>query len=299
MGTLIRPGGVDTPDSNPNVAEEALKKAGIDAEVINASVGGYSLHQERLYFEETLFLSPDMVVFIIYVGNDYKDILIQASPHLSVKKNGEVTTHSPVADRPKTWLDRLQQRSRALGRARATWKTSHNEEVVLTPLRQIAKMSHGVVWKSMDQVDYFQRYPERVDISSAAHKHEIQEIARIAAEHDIECHFVILPSKYQIKPESDAAALELGEELLGLYPEDKFEDRVRKEIRTILNDQGVSYLDPDDDLIQRDMQLYWTKGHHLNVEGCAIVGELIAKDLVRTKFSVDIQAPTRSYIPKN
>lgn len=274
-------GAVDTPDSIPNAAEAALNKMGIDSEVLNAGVGGYSLYQERLLFEEMLYLSPDVVVFVLYVGNDYKDILLQASPHLSIDSRGEVITHPPPPAAPETWINRLQRRSWAFQRARAVWNSSREDEFALTPLQRIAKTHRGVVWQSMDQADFFKRYPKRFQDSSTIHAHEVREIARSAAENNIELYFVILPSKYQIEPETNVSGFALGERLLDLDPHDKFEDRVRENFRAILDAQHIPYLDPYDRLIQSDRQLYWTSGHHLNIEGCAVIGELLAEDLMR------------------
>ena len=286
LGDSFTEGHVDTPDTIPNVAERILNGHHIDAEVLNAGVGVYSLYQERLLFEELIDLSPELAVFIFFAGNDYLDAMPWdgGSPQLRFGPDGAVQV-VPVPPRPeKTLDDFLAEHSwflqHAVRRLSRMWRSHTIDESTLKLYeRQLLRLDYGTVGSGMQQTAYFKQYPERFEICSRLHAHVVQEIKQLAAEHDIELLFIILPNKYQVERETLLEGFELAERDIGLDPNDKFEDRVGDDFHRILDEAGIACLDPYDQLLRDDRQLYWVSGQHMNKEGCEVIGELLAEDL--------------------
>lgn len=286
LGDSFTEGHVDTPDTIPAVAERILNDGGIDSEVLNAGVGRYSLYQEFLLFEEMIDLAPEIAVFIFFTGNDYIDMLPWpgVAPHLRVDADGQVQVQ-PVPPPPEKTMDEilaeyswfLQHSVRRIG---SIWSRYSIDETTLDEYERLVKgLDHGSVGQGMLQAAFFKEYPERFEESSKLNAYVVREIKRISAEHDVHLLFVVLPSKYQVERETFLEGFERAEQHIGLDPDDKFEDRVGKDFRRILDEERIPYVDPYEELVADDRQLYWTSGHHLNRLGCAVLGQILADDL--------------------
>jgi hypothetical protein len=263
-------GVVNNKDSFPNIAESLLNKDKPQfVEIINAGVGHSSLYQQFLLFKRLLYLKPDMVIFTFYIGNDYLEIVRSTSPHLAIE-NGKITPAS----------------------AQWTFSKWVNNSLILRffrrldprPLMQAIRVKRFAMWQSLQQSYYFTMGPGNFYEVSKMHNYVVQDILKTAQKTNINVLFIVLPTKYQIEGESDLENFSKIEAILHFSPENKFDDKVRIDFLSILENNSASFLDPYEKFIQSkkstkprsSKSLFWYADHHLSEEGHKQLGEHLA-----------------------
>jgi lysophospholipase L1-like esterase len=263
-------GVVENPQSFPHQAERMLDSSGVKAELINAGIGHTSVYQQSLHLRRLLYLNPDAVVFTLYAGNDYMEILWKHLPHLAVEADRVV--EEPALERPMTdqWIDhsiilRVLRRLDTRPRARAERRNRY------------------AMWQSLAQAELFQREPNKFDTAAQLHRHVFGDLKRLAAAGRFRLLMVILPTKYQVEYASCAEDFQEMEALLDLDSTLSWDDRVRRDLRAALDEHAIPYYDAHDDFRRQagagGPLLYWNADHHLSEEGHALLGRYLAKSL--------------------
>ncbi len=263
-------GVVENPQSFPHQAGRMLDSSGIKAEIINAGIGHTSVYQQSLHLKRFLYLKPDVVVFTLYSGNDYMEILWKHLPHLAVKAGRVV--EEPALEKPMTdqWIDHsiiLRVLRRLDTRPRA----------------QAERRNRFAMWQSLAQAELFQREPNQFDTAARLHRHVFGDLKRLAAAGRFRLFMVILPTKYQVEYASCAEDFHEMEALLDLDSTLSWDDRVRRDLRTALDEYAIPYYDAHDDFRRQTgaagPPLYWNADHHLSAEGHALLARYLARSL--------------------
>lgn len=277
-------GVVDNAFSFPNLTEQELtKRTGKAFEIINAASGHTSLYQQSLHLEEWLHLRPDKAVFVFYTGNDYLEIQWTFIPHPGLDEENQLIA-LPAVDEPVDW-------------------TAHS--VILRVIRRFdnsvkmkaERINRYAVWQSLSQANYFREHPGAFEISSRLHDATLKKIKRLSEKHHLDLLVLVLPTKYQVEPESDSSSFRRLEELFGLSSGDNMDDRVRLDFRRLLESNEVTYIDLYDSLktIAREkpgLPLYWNSDHHLSERGHGEVAR------IWTEYEIArIQAKQKVYSP--
>ncbi len=270
-------GVADNPDTFPNVAERELRDEGLDVEIINAGMMTYSPYQQALLFEQTLHLEPDLAVFTFYCGNDYLDLLSKSKPHIVADEStGAIVEYPPPAPPDKSFLESAADRSALVY---ALVSALSEPEPAATPpekMRRALEIDTGAVWQSLNQ-GY--KLPHRFEEASRLNAYVVDRIQRVAERESIAVSFLVLPTAYQIRPETAKEAFVAIEEIFGLNPEDKIDDRIAADVSRLATEHGIPVVNPSEPLASAPEAVYWRFDQHLNIEGCRIVGEALAKHL--------------------
>ncbi len=259
-------GVVDNELSFPNLTENHLNLENSDfVEIINAASGHSSIYQQSLHLEEWLHLKPDKVIFVFYTGNDYLEMLWKFIPHPDLNERGQLIA-LPAEDQPADWVSY----SIVL---RLIRRFDHSVKM------QAEKINRYAVWQSLSQAYYFKEHPVEFEQSSRLHDASIKKIKRLSTQNNFELLFLILPTKYQIEPDTDSSSFRRLEQLYGLSPNEKTDDRVRRDFLALLRQNEISYLDLYDSLLTASQEkpanpLYWNSDHHLSESGHAVVARI-------------------------
>ncbi len=252
-------GVVNNAFSFSNLAEEELtRRTGKTYEIINAASGHTSLYQQSLHLEEWLHLRPDKVIFVFYTGNDYLEIQWTFIPHSGLDEKNQLIALS-AENAPFDWTAR---------------------SVILRVIRRFdnsvkmkaERINRYAVWQSLSQANYFKENPGSFERSSQLHGATLKKIKRLAGEHRFSLLVFVLPTKYQIEPETDSLSFPRLEELYGLSSEDKADDRVRLDFKGLLEKNEIDIIDFYDSLKTAarnhpDRPLFWNSDHHLSERG--------------------------------
>lgn len=274
-------GAVDNEDSFPHVAQRVLADHGIDAEVLNAGVGMFSLYQQLLFFERCLDLRPEIAVFVLYTGNDYVDLTLHTLfPYLTVE-NGVVVEHPPLSPAPSL-RDFLSKRSALVSWLRRTLPRLNPR--ARSGVEKAQRLSAHAMGQSLFQAYYFTRlHPERLEETSRLQRYVVERIVEETRRNGVRTLFVVLPSKYQIERDADPALFSELERLLGLDDRRRFEDEVRRDFLRILSGAGADAVDPYEEFAEARArgggELFWRSDHHLNDRGHRLLGRILAAKL--------------------
>jgi hypothetical protein len=249
-------GVVNNKDSFSHVAETLLNSEGHETvEVLNAGIGLSCLRQHAKLFERLRFLQPDVVVFTIFVGNDYADIL-----------------HSPE---PPTLYDRWSRYSVILRGLR---------HLDFSPRMRAERVNRYAMWQSLAQADYFQQHPEDMGRASQLHKELLGALAAECRQVSIRFLVLIMPTKYLVERQQQSDDFAAIERLLGLDPERRTDESIRSDLRVMLTSLRIPFIDLYP-LFSSNIdstgarQLFWKADHHLSEWGHAITGRALADSI--------------------
>jgi hypothetical protein len=139
------------------------------------------------------------------------------------------------------------------------------------------------VWQSLNQAYFFEEQPDRFAVASDLHRQLVTELIDTTRRHGSRLLFIILPSKRQVERHTAEAVFAETEAVLGLAADAKWEDAVRDDLRAMLTAAGVPFVDPYDVFREHALSggepLYWSKDHHLDIGGHALLASLLAEEL--------------------
>jgi len=218
-------------------AQLATHRPGRVVEVLNAGVSGYSFYNYLGSLEEFLHERPDAFVVAFYSGNDFLDMV-------KPRHYFERTAPPP---RTQAYWERLQ----------AAQAVSAQEVVIV-----------------LNQLLYFQAYPQEAEMALQAAIEVCSEIARSCAEHGIRLILVHIPPGYRVEGELDPALarardrLELSKFDLGSF------DRLADRFIGAAREQGIEVIDLREAFGAERERFYWSD-RHINLQGHERIAELL------------------------
>ncbi len=279
VGDSHTDGVVNNRDSFPNIAETTLNEFGLDIEVINAGTGCFSLYQQHLMAKKLSFLKPDLIVYTFYTGNDYLEISHHdfAGASLTID-DGMVKEISPPAVIKKVIFKEYLDKYSTIG----VLKHLYSKKRYLNQPKHITPEGRNIcdgLWQSFIQASFFTKHPEDFEKTSKLHDYLVSKIIKENKQNHIQNLFILLPTKYQIERDSDLDKFTTMEKTTHLDPQNKFDDRVRKDMIQILDQNKGWYMDPYDifsKLVKNDKKsLYWNGDHHLNTKGHKLLAGIL------------------------
>jgi hypothetical protein len=223
------------------------RRDGRTYEVVNAAVPGTGPFEYRRSVRRHLALDPQLVVVVPFVGNDFWDTL----------KYDAFLTKQPLA-----MLGPDDQRRMALARSRHLWR----------PI-----MAQGI-----GQAFEFNGQPENAARALRATTEVFDDIVEATRERSIPLLVVPLPAKPEVDREGDHAEELVA--LLGVLEMDpgrfavnrRLADELVKHHRRL----DIAVFDPVQAMLEHDRPLYWSKDHHLGLEGHRWLGDALVEPVL-------------------
>jgi lysophospholipase L1-like esterase len=225
-----------------NVLETRLGALGDghDYEVINAGVSATGPFEYEGAVRKYLALQPDAVVVVFYAGNDFSNAMA-FSDFYSKRR------WPPLAPAVR---DRIED---------------------------ARKLTREILAQSLSQVYDFTWRPSNGYTGLAASIEALGSIAAMCRQREVPLLIALLPTKEDADVPIDADRMLELVKLLGL---NEHELGVNRRLTRLLDEAltraGVRVLDLYEPMrAVTDRPLYWRRDHHLNVDGHALVGELL------------------------
>jgi lysophospholipase L1-like esterase len=308
LGDSHADGYVANAESFSTLLEASLQRAlATDAvEVLNAGVSGYSPVQEQAWYETYgAELAPDVVVLVLYAGNDVMDLADPTRPSIDAETGrivapaqakpsssagpGNFAGHDPLDSiRVVRWsraavrygpLAPLWQRFGLPGRVRQIG------DFHVDTLVEVMRTCHGCFYQSLKQAAYARHHPDTA-------RRDIGQLVRLAARLDAEVRahggqlvVAVLPTRSQVEPERARDERDRAAQLLDLTPVDlTFEDTVLAELSRGLRAASLNFVDLLEPLRRaaRDTPQYYERDWHLSPLGHRAVAAALAPSLINT-----------------
>ncbi|MGE3174944.1 MAG: SGNH/GDSL hydrolase family protein [Planctomycetota bacterium] len=230
------------------LTERLLRTArqGRTVEVLNAGKGGYSFYNYLGTLEKHLELRPHVFVLAVYGGNDFVE-------SLTLHRYFERRATPP--GRGAEWRERFDAA-----------REGHTE--------LLAQFAWQVAHLAGDDALQAEALAAATGVTAG--------IARRCAEHGIRFVCMYVPPAADVQP----AVLrgELGEFARAMDLDDdalRTTQRLAARYLAAVRELGVDVLDLTPAFARSDRELYWITDHHLDVDGNALVAELLAAQLDR------------------
>jgi lysophospholipase L1-like esterase len=250
VGDSHTEGLVENAESFANVLEDLLDEAHPERrhDVINAAVGGTGPHNYLGMVRRHLALKPDLVIAVVYTGNDFSNALEISDFHTKrrVKPRDEAYI-ALVSGANERWPELLPQ--------------------------------------GFNQVCQFRYWEGDEDVALAAAAAALREIAALGSRHGFRLAVVALPSKPDVDRADDAQVIDAIETQLGYGERERTANLLLgRRLLAELDADGILGIDPSDAMQAETRPLYWRKDHHLDVTGHALLARIVRDgilDLVR------------------
>lgn len=246
-------GVVDTDDNLGPVLERDLREHdGLgDALVLNAGCGYYSLYQYVLRARTLVEpIRPDVVVVVVFAGNDFLDLENQRYPHLD-----DALIERPPAESPPPQT------------------TSARQEWLQLPQDDAVKFyMDSAFWQGLNQAAYLHRHPDRRDSIRSKASRCVELMDELSEHHDFEVVWALLPSVDLIFPQH----LRTASEVAGTVVDSGVQREMFEWFAHELERKEAKFVDLRP-AFERDgrLSLYavdfhiWREGHRLVAEGVA------------------------------
>ncbi len=224
-------------ESFPTHLESGLAAADPErsVEVLNLAQGSYDALNYLGTFRTWGDLEPDVLVLVIYGGNDFRGSL-------------------------------------GLGRFLLRRGPAKGLPYQLSVLNKDRPFGPGLVGQAVGQATFFLANPDEVDLARDIVAASVLELAEQARAHDTQFLVVLLPSPNAGQPQIylervEAAMVRVGADPQGLTVDDRLADG----LRAVLRDRGVEHLDLRPAFRAASQALYWNTDLHLNLAGHGLV----------------------------
>ena len=243
LGDSHTQGLVENQETFASRLEVSWSAADAPCEVLDAGVAYTGPHCYGKRLEKFLYLDPDVVVAVVYVGNDFLDDL-------------------------------------AVRYALDGWSMP-GSEAYYAPVREAAAQWPGPTNQGLNQVYRFASFPGEAARATSLVAESCETMAATCAERGITFLVVLLPTKADVDRDDleaiDAARRRLGLEEADVHANAELGRRLLEELR----ERGIRSLDPAPEMRAAGRALYWRQDHHLNVEGHALLARLLEDELRR------------------
>lgn len=305
LGDSHTDGYVDNGESFASLLEPRLATT-VPVEVLNAGVVGYSPAQEYLWYDvRGAALDPDVVVLMLYAGNDVAELADPSKPGvdpstgraLPATGRGSGGVAGPGRFGPHDRLDQV----RVVAWARAAirfgplaplWRGLGLPGAVhelgdfrTETLAAVLRTCHGCFWQSLQQAARAERHPERT-------RDDVARLAAIAVTLDRRVRadggrlvVAVLPTRAQVEPERARGEQRRVAELLGLAPASLgFEDEVVGALVSRLGDAGMTVVSLLAPLRQAatTAEQYYARDWHLGPAGHRTVAAALEGAIVKS-----------------
>ncbi len=317
LGDSHTDGYVDNAESFATVLEARLRERlgpSDVVEVLNAGVVGYSPAQEYLWYAvRGVALAPDVVVLVLYAGNDVSELADPSKPSVDPATGGGLPpaesapagAAGPGRFGPHDRLDTLRvvawtRAAVRFGPLAPLWRRFDLPGAVrevgdfhTDTLIAVLRACHGCFWQSLQQAARAERHPERThedigrvaDLAIALDRRVRADGARLVV--------AILPTRGQVEPERANAERTRVADLLGIAPASLgFEDEVVAELARRLDAAGVaavSLLEPLRQAAPSGAQFY-ERDWHLDPLGHRTVAAALEASVMKTFQSAPAHA---------
>lgn len=210
-------------------------------ETFNGGNGYYGPQNYLGVLKKFLPLEPDAFVVIIYTGNDYLDgVRIES-------ENGRLET----PQRPNDYFDKL-------------W--------------EVDGLYSGFTGQYLNQLKFFNTYPEYADTALAIMTENLSEIQNICTINNIQLMAVFLPTKLDTEPETDQERIDEVFEIMDFNQENIQEDQLMSVALAMWMDKNhIPYLDLYDAFVNSKQELFWRADYHVNQKGHNILAKQIVE----------------------
>lgn len=219
-----------------SLLEAGLAERGLDAEVLNGAVGGYSFFHYLGALQRSLELEPDAFLLVVYGGNDFSGLM----PY-------------------ERYFYRRAAPVRTFGELRV--------------LRGPAGMP-GIVPQDLAQVLYFARNPEDVERAVDMAAIVTEQMASLCRERGIEFACAYLPAPSQVQPRIYGSLYAQALRLLDVsLDEVRVSDRLADGWLERLKAAGIRSVDLRDAFAAAEEPAFWYSDLHINLLGQRLVAE--------------------------
>jgi hypothetical protein len=301
LGDSQMDGAVDNHETAAFRVEAKLNRRHGLWEVLNAATGSYSPYQSYLWYRKFgLDLDPDLILFSVFLGNDFAELLVDDRPHLEWDPD-EGLKRKPTSDKflARMHVDQspistaTRMRSALLQRsslfARLSLLLSRDRPVAAGEVAAAYSACIGCTGQSLGQAHWFDR-ASRLAESIGALGELLSELKRETGDRVVA---LSIPTRLQIEPHRDRERIEQTRRLLGLGTDETLEDDLAKALRRLCRDLGIPLIDPDRALTDaaHSGSLYHDTDWHLNARGHAVVAQVVYDQL--REYELLLDAPTR------
>lgn len=220
--------------------EDLLVAKGRDAEVLNASCGGYSFYQYLGALERTIDLAPHVLVLAVYGGNDF-DVALGAYYYF--------------AGTPRPWKPGIERDALVSG----------------------GQIHNGAVFQAFSALAYFSHHPEQVDVALAIARDATADIATLCARNSITPLVMYIPSAVEVEWAPNAELFGQLKQHFKLEDADiarggELGDRYLASVREL----GLETLDLREHFADPAAKYYWRSDFHLALDGHRVAAEQLA-----------------------
>ena len=219
-------------ESFPNMLESILNAAHSTPrfEVLNGGTGHYGPENYRSFLQKYAYLKPDVFVVVLYLGNDFLDVV----------KLVEARLANPP-QRPGNYYSLL---------------------------REASAQNDGAVAQALDQIVYFKTFPHMKDEVLVLTESLLTEIQFSCRGQNIPFVLILLPTKLAIEWDDDKERLEGTRRILGLSKADlALNDELRRQLANWILQQGISFWDATEAMRSEKTSFFWNRDYHLNTDG--------------------------------
>ena len=243
---------VSNKDNGAKLLEATLAPASAVAppKVVNGSSGYYSLYQYYLRVAELAdVVRPEVVVVIVYLGNDFHELEDTGRPHLDDELREQPATARLFTDRARTRLDRLG-------------------------------LSADLFNQGTNQASYFAEMPERGAVVMARARRTVELVAALAKDHGFTTVWVLLPSYDMVYPEVVGRMNAAGAALV----QKRVNDGLAADFAGILSAQRQPFVDLLPVFKAHKRPVPYAADYHLWHEGHRLLADAVAP-AVKTRLS--------------
>ncbi len=281
-------GSVDNRENVCTVLEEGLNHGSDRWEVLNAATGSYSPYQSYLWYRTRgSDLSPNVILFTVFLGNDLAELVAPGRPRLS-QEDGVFRELPATADYerrmqanriPSLWTRLrffLLQNSVLFGRL--TSLAGGGGVQAAGAMSEAYHTCIGCTGQSLGQIYWFKHHPEDIQRSLSTLDELLRRFETEANRAGSRLVVLILPTRLQVEPEQDSARIRKTARLLDLAPDDlRLENRLETETLRVARERNIEAVDLTPLLTQHHLEtgknLYYHTDWHLDAEGHRFLAE--------------------------
>ena len=269
---------VSSDQSYPEVLEKLLNDSDVGnkrIEVHNAGAPGHSHFQHYLsYTERFKEFEPDLVVVGFYLGNDFLDLFRNDDrPSLSISEDGFIqnkpifykfresnTNESSIWESSYIYQLLRVTINRAVGyeidRTKILWgigkKGGQGNLAAADYLYSIIRgyfINQHIFRQSTNQTLFLKRFPDKKKDIDKINEEITYRLREEVKNQGAELLYMMIPTKLQIEPETDAEAIERALEVSGFGLDAlAFEDELQASLISLFEGAGIEHLSVTDEL---------------------------------------------------
>ncbi len=288
-------GSVDNQENVCSLLEARLNAAGRRFEVLNAATGSYSPYQSFLWYRSRgVALSPRLVLFTVFLGNDLAELVAPGRPRLKAESGGfqEVPGTDDFARRmqtrnsPSAWTAAkffLLQNSVLFGRMASLAGGSAVQAP--GPMGAAYRNCIGCTGQSLGQIYWFKHHPGDLTASLESLRELLGRLKDLTGQNRCRLAVLVLPTRLEVEPEQDGERTQRTAAILGLSNDDlQLDRRLETDTVRIARELGIATVDLGPLMAEHHREtgesLYYQTDWHLNAAGHRFLAETLYEDVL-------------------